>query len=191
MNVTYGPRFPGRARRARGPGPLMAGVAAALLAAAVTGCGDSASSSSSAAIGAGAGSAQSTGSARLVQFAQCMRSHGLANFPDPTAQGTFSLPAGMTSSPQFASANRACRSLAPAGSLSGQAPTTQQLNQSVKFVKCMRKHGELNFPDPAPNGTFQLQGGVNPIDPNAPQFKSAMSACHTLLPPGSGFGTGH
>jgi hypothetical protein len=120
-----------------------------------------------------------------------MRSHGLANFPDPTAEGSFNLPANMTSSPQFASADRACRSLAPAGSLSGRAPTTAQLNKTVKFVGCMRKHGEPNFPDPAPNGTFQLSGGVNPINPNAPQFKSAMTACHTLLPPGSGFGTGH
>jgi hypothetical protein len=157
----------------------------------IAGCGDSSGTSSSAATGAGTSSATPAGSARLVQFAQCMRSHGLGNFPDPTAEGSFNLPAGMTSSPQFASADRSCKSLAPAGSLSGQAPTTQQLRQTVKFVNCMRKHGEPDFPDPGPNGTFVLSGGVNPIDPNAPQFKSAMSACHTLLPPGSGFGTGH
>jgi len=170
---------------------VAAAAAAVLAVGAIGGCGDSPGSSSSAATGAGASTATPTGSARLVQFAQCMRSHGLGNFPDPTAEGSFNLPAGMTSSPQFASADRSCKSLAPGGVLSGQAPTAQQLRQTVKFVNCMRKHGEPNFPDPNSNGTFVLSGGVNPIDPTSPQFKSAMSACHKLLPPGSGFGTGH
>jgi hypothetical protein len=167
-------------------GPLAAVLVAAVLAAA--GCGDSSSTNPPTASG-GAGNA-SSGSAKAAQFAQCMRSHGLANFPDPTAEGSFNLPAGMSSSPQFASADRACRSLAPPGSLSGQGPTTQQLNQTVKFVSCMRKHGESNFPDPSANGTFQLSGSSNPIDAKSPQFKSAMSACHALLPPGTGFGAG-
>jgi hypothetical protein len=189
MNITRGAQIPSRLRRTRVAGPLLAAVVVTTLA--LAGCGDSSGSSRSAATGASANGATPTGSARLVQFAQCMRSHGLANFPDPTAEGSFSLPAGMTSSPQFASADRSCKSLAPAGVLSGQAPTTQELRQTVKFVGCMRKHGESDFPDPAPNGTFVLQGGVNPIDPSSPQFKSAMAACHALLPPGSGFGTGH
>jgi hypothetical protein len=119
-----------------------------------------------------------------------MRAHGVTTFPDPTAQGTFNLPPGMTGSPQFASADQSCRSLAPPGSLSNQAPTTAQLNQAVKFATCMRKHGESGFPDPSSNGKFQLNGGINPVNPNSPQFKTAMSACHALLPPGSGFGTG-
>lgn len=173
--------------------PVTAGpLAVTLVAAAVVVAGCSSSTNSAGpptASGAGA-TASSTGSARLEQFAQCMRAHGVANFPDPTAEGSFNLPTGMTGSPQFDSADQACRSLAPAGALSGRAPTTGQLNQTVKFVTCMRKHGETSFPDPTANGTFQLNGGANPIDPNAPQFKSAMSACRSLLPPGSGFGTG-
>jgi hypothetical protein len=167
--------------------PLAAVLVTAVLAAA--GCGGSSSSANPPAANGGAGN-PSSGSTKLVQFANCMRSHGLPNFPDPTAQGTFNLPAGMSSSSQFQAADHACKSLAPPGSLSGQGPTTQQLNQTVKFVSCMRKHGESSFPDPSSNGTFQLNGGTNPIDPNSPQFKSAMSACRALLPPGSGFGTG-
>jgi hypothetical protein len=165
---------------------VVAAVAVAALAAAA--CGDSSSSSTS---GLGAAGTPNTSSSRPVRFAQCMRSHGLANFPDPTAQGTFNLPPGMTSSPQFASADRACKSLAPAGSLSGQGPTAQELSKAVKFVGCMRKHGEPDFPDPSANGKFQLNGGPNPVQPKSPQFKSAMTACHALLPPGTGFaGTG-
>ena len=170
-------------------GPLAAGLAAVALAAA--GCSASSPTASSPATTAAGAAATSTGSARLEQFAQCMRAHGVTNFPDPTAEGSFNLPSGMTSSPQFASADSSCKSLAPAGALGGRAPTTAQMNQTVKFVNCMRKHGEHDFPDPLPNGTFQLTGGPNPIDPTAPQFKTAMISCHSLLPPGSGFGTGH
>jgi hypothetical protein len=180
--ITNGRKFPVTA------GPLAAALVAAAVA--VGGCGSSPPSVGSSATTAAGAKATSTGSARLAQFAQCMRAHGVTNFPDPTAQGTFNLPPGMTSSPQFASAHGSCRSLAPPGSLSNQAPTTAQLNQTVKFVTCMRKHGEPDFPDPLSNGKFQLNGGTNPINPNSPQFKTAMNACHALLPPGSGFGTG-
>lgn len=186
--ITNGRKIPVRLTRRGTAAALAAALVGATLA--VAGCGSSSSASSPATTAAGV-NATSTGSAKLEQFAQCMRAHGVTDFPDPTAEGSFNLPTGMTGSPQFASADQSCKSLAPAGVLSGRAPTTEQLNQTVKFVNCMRKHGEPGFPDPLPNGTFQLNGGPSPVDPNAPQFKTAMTACHSLLPPGSGFGTGH
>jgi hypothetical protein len=189
MNMTCGGRLLIRLSRARRAGPAVAAMVAVILAAA--GCGDSSSSPPPAGHSAGAGKAHSTGSIRLVQFAKCMRSHGLTNFPDPTAQGTFSLPKGMTGTSQFQSADQACRSLAPAGSLSGQGPTAQELSKALRFAKCMQKHGVPNFPDPAANGHFQgFSGGGTPVDLTTPQAKSAMSACRSLLPPGSGMNTG-
>jgi hypothetical protein len=116
-----------------------------------------------------------------------MRAHGAPNFPDPNAQGKFQLPPGLSiNSPQFRSADQACKSVAPAGPLSGQPPTAQQLAQTVRFVNCMRKHGVPNFPDPTPQGTFQ--GGASPIDPHSPQFRSALTTCRVLLPAGYGLG---
>lgn len=56
-----------------------------------------------------------------LKFAQCMRAHGIANFPDPTmSNGTISIaiPRGSgidTSSPQFLAAQQACRSLKAGG----------------------------------------------------------------------------
>ena len=44
-----------------------------------------------------------------VSFASCMRSHGIADFPDPLPGGGWDLP-GDTSSPQFAAAARSCQS---------------------------------------------------------------------------------
>jgi hypothetical protein len=194
MNRALPATIPVRLRRASRTGLLVSAAAVTALMAAACSSSSStppaAGSGGGAGAGAGAAGTGGTSSSKPVQFAKCMRSHGLTNFPDPSAQGTFNLPNNMTSSAQFASADHACRSLAPAGPLSGQGPTAKQLDQTVKFVACMRKHGVPKFPDPGANGQFQLQGGANPIDPSAPQFKSAMNACHALLPPGIGFGTG-
>jgi hypothetical protein len=97
----------------------------------------------------------------------------------------------MARTPQFQSADQACRSLAPAGALSGQGPTSQELGKALAFAKCIRKHGVPNFPDPASNGHFQgFSGSGMPAALTSPQFKSAMSACRSLLPPGAGMNAG-
>jgi hypothetical protein len=61
--------------------------------------------------------------AQLLNFSKCMRSHGLPTFPDPNPASTiwgpgggqlFTLPSGMNhNSPQFTSAQNACKSLMP------------------------------------------------------------------------------
>jgi hypothetical protein len=43
-----------------------------------------------------------------LKFAECMRSHGMSNFPDPMAGGGFNIP-GNTNSPQFEAAAKACQ----------------------------------------------------------------------------------
>jgi hypothetical protein len=53
----------------------------------------------------------------LLRFARCMREHGMADFPDPQADGRFPLPPSMQQvhgkTPQFLRANQACRQLNP------------------------------------------------------------------------------
>lgn len=60
-----------------------------------------------------------------IKFAQCMRSHGLTDWPDPNADGTYPLPADLRaeskSSPLFARIRTtwdACRAFNPSGSIS-------------------------------------------------------------------------
>jgi len=53
----------------------------------------------------------------LLRFARCMRTHGLPDFPDPTTNGhgiQINFPVDPTS-PQFQSALKACRAVAPPG----------------------------------------------------------------------------
>jgi hypothetical protein len=53
----------------------------------------------------------------LLRFARCMREHGVADFPDPDAEGNFRAPPGSSSpgpnSPSFQRALQACQQLDP------------------------------------------------------------------------------
>ena len=58
--------------------------------------------------------------AQMVKNAECMRAHGVTNFPDPTVNvpgilAGFSLKGLDPNSPQFQAAQRACERLAPLG----------------------------------------------------------------------------
>jgi hypothetical protein len=57
-----------------------------------------------------------------LKFAACMRSHGEPGFPDPAANGSITLPAGMNAeSTQFQNAEKDCQSLMPTNP-GGSAP---------------------------------------------------------------------
>jgi hypothetical protein len=58
-----------------------------------------------------------------LKFSACMRSHGVPDFPDPAANGSFTLPPGANpESPQWQHAERACQSLMPLNPGGQQAP---------------------------------------------------------------------
>jgi len=120
-----------------------------------------------------------------VAYARCMQKHGEPEFPDPDSAGTFRVAAIAAldrNSPQFQGALRSCLKLRPRATSQEIAQLEAQL---LKFSACMRAHGEPTFPD------FQLGGGVaarqaaqylKTIDPNSPQFQSALATCRSLLP---------
>lgn len=172
-------------------------LSAVLAGAALSGCGSSApastSSSSSGSPGAAPGVAVTADSGRALQFARCMRSHGVTNFPDPSSGGTLQLQIQRTpdstsvngvevNGPAFQAAMSACRADLPNG---GHAPTlTAARRQAVlRFAQCMRGHGVTGFPDPQFRGggvAFQFHPGSG-MDPNAPTFRAAQRACSGIL----------
>ena len=102
---------------------------------------------------------------RLVAYSQCMRSNGVANFPDPQADGggNFKLTIqrdAEANNPRFQAASRACKHLLPAGR--GQDQTAQQQQQRIRianelsFARCMRSHGYARFPDPTAQGDLTV-----------------------------------
>jgi hypothetical protein len=131
--------------------------------------------------------ASSSGHSALA-YAQCMRSHGVPDFPDPNSQGEFDSANLPASSPQFQAAQQACRNVLPGGggqrTSGGAALNAQQQAQLLQFSKCMRSHGVPDFPDPSSHG---LDLGSGAVDPQSPQFQSAQNACKSYLP-GSGSG---
>jgi len=78
-----------------------------------------------------------------------------------------------------------CGSGAPAGTSSGNN-TAADAQKAVKFAQCMRSNGVSAFPDPDASGKLTIDGIVNgsSLDPNAPAFKQAITACRPLEPAG-------
>lgn len=105
-------------------------------------------------------SAASTSNAGLA-YAACMRSHGVANFPDPSASGGFQLGAGIDrSSPAFQAAQAKCQKLL--GGLPDLGSTTHPsagaLAQMLQVAQCMRRHGVSDFPDPTTSMPSSMTG---------------------------------
>ena len=131
----------------------------------------------------------------LLQYAQCMRDHGV-DMPDPNFSGgrvtmRSGGPGTKVAPATMEAAQEACKKY--------QAkikPPAMSTAEKEKFKKealanaqCMRDHGITNFPDPTfdSNGGAQIQlgkgGGLNPDDP---KFKAAQKACAKLTGIGGG-----
>ena len=76
-----------------------------------------------------------------------------------------------------------CGSSAPADTGTGNGGNAQR---AVKFADCMRSNGVSGFPDPSASGKLTIDAVANgsSLDPSAPAFKQAISACKNLEPAG-------
>jgi hypothetical protein len=118
-----------------------------------------------------------------VAFAQCMRAHGVPNFPDPSG-GLFNLSGMDQGSPQFQHAAGIC---GRSGQNPGPARQAQGLAKGLAFARCMRAHGVPNFSDPVANGDGGITSRVRVgggVDPRSPVFQAAARACLSVLPNG-------
>lgn len=101
----------------------------------------------------GSDSSQTQPKQEALNFARCMRSHGLSNFPDPAPNsGGFNLNiAGINpGSPAFKAAQTACRQLLPVKRPPSGPPSPQAYTRLVHWANCMRAHGISTFPTPGP-----------------------------------------
>jgi hypothetical protein len=134
----------------------------------------------------------------LEAFSQCMRAHGVTNFPDPGSGGDLAINAnnlGMDpNSATFQNAQKACQKNLPNGGKISPSQQAAMEQQALKFSQCMRAHGIANFPDPqfhsGPGGgagvSLQLPAGT---DAQSPQFQAAQNACQKDLPKAPGGST--
>jgi hypothetical protein len=148
----------------------------------IAACGSSSHSTTSVAAGHSA----------FLAFAECLRSHGVPDFPDPSAAGGIQIQAGSginPFSPAFKGAQSDCRHLLPVGGPPTE-PTAQDKQAMLATSECMRAHGVSGFPDPtttppsSSNGYSQVIGrdGVfiavpDTIDVASPAYRNAAAVC--------------
>ena len=114
-----------------------------------------------------------------------MRVHGEPDFPDPTNPGGF--PSGAIESldprsSRFSSANGRCVRLLPNDGQPTMAQLQQVIRNGLKLARCMRAHGQPNFPDPGVSGG-QITINFNNLDPNSPQYQRALQTCGQAMTP--------
>ena len=125
---------------------------------------------------------------QLLEFAQCMRDHGV-DMPDPQFEGNRVMQKGPQKVDQakMREADKACASIRD--KIKPPEISDEQKAEFKKAAlansKCMRAHGVPNFPDPV----FDEDGGAqirmqrgSGMNPESAKFKAAEKACRDLLP---------
>jgi hypothetical protein len=126
----------------------------------------------------------------LQAFAECMREHGLEDFPDPQIDGNGGIEISAGDPGEFGRAEldaamQACEHLLPegAGPGDGEGPSTEEQaameDALLAYAQCMRDHG-IDMPDPEFSGGGVIQRGGD-FDPNDPEFEEADDACRHFL----------
>jgi hypothetical protein len=173
-------------RRARTAAAITAAAALALLTAA---CGSPSSTGSGGSLNASAAASSPPASVSpALAFTQCVRTHGVPNYPDPDSSGTIpketSQQLGVSDS-RYQAAQSACQHLLPNGGQPTNAQTAADQRNAVRFAGCMRSDGVPNWPDPInDDGRVRFNvfdGSVRGLDPNSPQVMAAVHKCQSLL----------
>ena len=163
----------------------LAALALIAIAASISACG------STAPTGTGTGSSGANNIAanaqKAVKFARCMRSNGVAEFPDPSASGKLTIDGIVNgssldpSAPAFKQAISACKHLEPAGFM-GSRRSPPQMQAGLEFAQCIRGNGVKDFPDPA-NGQPLVDTNRIPSSATANGMSilnAAMQKCHAF-----------
>src|SRR5580693_9642149 len=141
-------RRPWRAqpRPARAAAALIAAVILALLGAACSG------SPSAAGSGGSSNAGRSANSQIGIDYARCMRAHGVPRYPDPGSGNE--LASGLpkvspqqleVSSSQYQAARNGCAHLLPNGGQMTQGQSQRDLNAMLRYARCMRSRGLPNW----------------------------------------------
>src|SRR5262245_14312912 len=95
----------------------------------------------------------------LRELARCVRANGVSDFPDPVL-GHNGVPAFPDRAPRIPSAaQRACNAIVarmPAGYTSTTPVSAADFHKLLVLARCIRAHGNPNWPDPNPLGEFSI-----------------------------------
>jgi hypothetical protein len=127
------------------------------------------------------------GQNKALAYSECIRSHGVPDFPDPSANGNVQISGneGVSQSVMQA-ALQACSALQPGGT-SGVS-SAQNIAEGLNYAKCMRSHGEPNWPDPSSDGSFKITASMG-ISLSSSAVQAAEQACQSVQPKGLNIGS--
>jgi hypothetical protein len=104
-----------------------------------------------------------------LAYSQCMREHGVSDFPDPDAAGAVNNPQLKEASDVVAEAQKACQDLSPEGGAADGGGQAKDQEVMLAYSQCMRDHGISGFPDPQPDPgggwVIPKNGEFDPLDP--------------------------
>jgi hypothetical protein len=138
--------------------------------------------------GSGSGGDSASREEAVLEFAQCMRAHGV-DMPDPKP-GDESIEVGNQGDPATKKAEAACNP-----KLDRVAPEiTPEEDEEFRegwlaFSQCMREEG-IDLADPQFLGAGQVRLGIQGVDTSSPAFEAAREACGDEAPDGFGPGVG-
>jgi hypothetical protein len=165
-------------------------AAGLLLAGAMTGCATSAQDDRTVATAPSSGAnptASASSSADPVQFAKCMREHGMTWFADPGSEGKATPPPNVDET-ELDAARQACQKYAGGAAAAGPSLDPAVMEKLLQYSKCMRENGLPDFPDMPTDGSGISLSKLG-IDPKSPTFQAAQGKCKDKLP-GRNVGTG-
>jgi hypothetical protein len=110
------------------------------------GCSNAPSKTGTASSSGTGGNKQATARDKAVKFAECIRAHGVSDFPDPNEKNQFEYGVSVTPA-VWKRATTACKDLQPPGTLSSKR-TPKEQSASLRFAQCIRDNGVKDFPDP-------------------------------------------
>jgi hypothetical protein len=173
---------------------LGATIALGLCALLLASCGSGSTASS-------AGGGDQPDDEAALEFAQCMREHGV-DVPDPQpgegpitfgstrgpgeGKGPTTESAGPLSDPQGREAFEACQDkLGDAAPDISEEERQEMQDAALRFAQCMREHG-VDMPDPqfqdGPGGGILMRLDAGNVDTDSPVFQQAQEACQDELP---------
>ena len=127
----------------------------------------------------------------MIDFAHCLRAHGVP-VPDPFHRAghaglSIALPAQTAANrPAFSACMHFLQPIIQMKNAAAEAAVAHQLPALTRYARCMRQH-DINMLDPTTTGQLNL-GTVPGITSNfgrySPQFRTADRACRHLLPAG-------
>jgi hypothetical protein len=122
-------------------------------------------------------SAPSDPRSAALAYSQCMRDHGVSDFPDPDANGAVNDPHLEEPSAVVSQAEEACEDLSPEGEPADGGQQAAAAESALAYSQCMRDHGISGFPDPMPDpgGGWLIPHGE--FDPHDPAVRRADEAC--------------